>query len=72
VRVGAFGDEAVSVRLLDQVSAHLVPSATVPSLTPQPTAPPPPALGPVQATAAAHPGETSPPPLAPEPAGAKK
>jgi hypothetical protein len=72
VRVGAFGDEAVSVRLLDQVSAHLVPSAGAPRLTPQPAAPPPPALGPIQTTAATRPGESPPPPLAPEPVGAKK
>ncbi|HZY84211.1 MAG TPA: DUF3568 family protein [Gemmataceae bacterium] len=70
VRVGALGDEAVSVRLLDQVSAHLVPGAGAPRLTPQPAAP---ALGPIQTTAETRPGETVPPPLAPsEPVGARK
>jgi hypothetical protein len=65
VRVGAFGDEAVSVRLLDQISAHLVAPGAAPHLTPQPAGPPP-ALGPIQTTAAPRPGETPPPPLAPE------
>ena len=72
VRVGAFGDEAVSVRVLDQVSAHLVSPGGAPRLMPQPAAPPLAALGPVQTTAAVRPGETPPPPLAPEPAGARK
>jgi hypothetical protein len=68
VRVGAFGDEPVSVRLLDQVSAHLVPAGGAPPrLAPQPAAPPP-ALGPIQTTGGTRPGETAPPPLAPEPA----
>ena len=68
VRVGALGDEAVSVRLLDQVNAHLVPAAGAPRLSPQPAVP-----GPIQTTAATRPGETAPPPLAPPgPVGAKK
>jgi hypothetical protein len=72
VRVGALGDEAVSVRLLDQISAHLVPTGATPRLTPQPAAPLP-ALGPIQTTAATRPGETPPPPLAPpEPVSARK
>ena len=72
IRVGAFGDEPVSVRILDQVSAHLVSPGGAPRLMPQPASPPPAALGPIQTTAATRPGETTPPPLAPEPAGGKK
>lgn len=56
VRVGAFGDEAVSARILDRVSAHLiVPAAAGPMPVASPLAPPAPA----------QPPETAPPPLAP-------
>jgi hypothetical protein len=66
IRVGAFGDEAVSTRLLDQVSLHLVPAP--PARTP---------VGPqtfIQPTTSLQPGETNPPPLAaplPQPAKTK-
>jgi hypothetical protein len=65
VRVGAFGDEEVSRRILDQVTRHLVaPAILMP--TAQPTAGAPPAPSPVRpASAALMPGETPPPPLAP-------
>ncbi len=53
VRVATFGDEALSNRILDQMSAHLVPTATTP--------PPLPAPGGVTL---ARPVETPPPPLA--------
>jgi hypothetical protein len=55
VRVGAFGDDAVSARILDQISIHLVvppASQTVSSPPPVPRPSPP------------HPPETGPPPLA--------
>jgi hypothetical protein len=62
VRVGLTGDEAVSARILDQVSRHLVP----PALLPSQTAPPP-----LAGNATLRPvGETAPPPLAPVPAAA--
>jgi hypothetical protein len=73
VRVGTFGDEAVSSRILDQVARHLVtpPLAGPPVASPSgppPAAPPQPVLGPIQPTSATRPVETAPPPLAtPEP-----
>jgi hypothetical protein len=66
VRVGALGDEAVSRRVLDQVSARLVSTARI---TPVPASP---ALGQIQPASAARPAETPPPPIAPpEPARPK-
>jgi len=62
IRVGAFGDEAVSARILDQVSRHLGPP---PLVAPAAGAPPPPLLGPIRPVAATRPPETEPPPLAP-------
>jgi Protein of unknown function (DUF3568) len=55
VRVGAFGDDAVSARVLDQVSIHLVvpPASQSASAAPPVPRPTPP-----------HPPETAPPPLA--------
>ena len=55
VRVGAFGDDAVSARILDQISIHLVvpPASQAASAAPPVPRPSPP-----------HPPETSPPPLA--------
>jgi hypothetical protein len=55
VRVGAFGDDAVSARILDQVNVHLVvpPAAQTAAASPPVTRPAPP-----------RPPETSPPPLA--------
>jgi hypothetical protein len=62
VRVGAFGDEDISRRILDQVSAHLVqPGLLRPVPAPHAAAAPPPA-GAVQPVSAQMPGE---PPLAP-------
>ncbi len=67
VRVGVFGNTAVSERTLDQVGARL--NAAGP-LRPVPAAAP--ALGPIQPVAAlAAPGETPPPPLAAEPPPAR-
>jgi hypothetical protein len=64
IRVGAFGDEATSARLLDQISMHLAQPGQLPAtanLRPQ-------ALPPIQPVSATHLPETSPPPLAvPEP-----
>jgi hypothetical protein len=54
VRVGALGDDAVTKRLLDQVSRHLKP---MPADAPQPA----PAVDPATS---ARPPETPPPPLA--------
>ncbi len=62
VRVGAFGDDAVSARVLDQVSMHLVvPPAAQASAAPPPVARPSPP----------RPPETSAPPLAAAPGPAK-
>jgi hypothetical protein len=66
VRVGHFGDEAVSRRILDQVGWHLVQPGRI-----VPTPAPPAQIGPIQPTAASRPAETSPPPLAPEPVKTK-
>ena len=58
VRVATFGDEGVSVRILDQVGWRLSHSPTfVPG--------PPPLAAPIQQTSAVKLGETPPPPLAP-------
>jgi hypothetical protein len=57
IRVGFSGDDAVSARILEQVSRHLVPAGQVPAATP-PGAPPAPAV------AAPRPPETPPPPMA--------
>jgi hypothetical protein len=65
IRVGAFGDEAVSVRILNQVTMHLVP----PTLVPPSAAQPPP--GPVQPVSAVRPSTPEPPLAAPEPVRAK-
>jgi hypothetical protein len=66
IRVGAFGDEALSTRFLDQVGAHL----TGPMLL-RP-APAPPAVPPPEPAAARVPAETPAPPLAaPVPLAAK-
>jgi hypothetical protein len=62
VRVGAFGDEGVSIRILDQVAAHLVIPAPA---RPQAAAASPPAPPVIQPAGAVLPGETAPPPLAP-------
>ncbi len=71
VRVGAFGDEEVSKRILDQVSLHLV-APTLLRPMPQPTAAAPPPPGPIRPASALMPGETPPPPLAPPtPVGGK-
>jgi hypothetical protein len=59
IRVGAFGDEAVSVRILNQVGMHLVPPTLLPPTAPQP---PP---GPVQPVSAVRPVSAAEPPLAP-------
>jgi hypothetical protein len=56
VRVGFSGDDAVSARVLDQISRHLVPAGA------------PPAPQPGVVSGAARPPETQPPPLA-APAG---
>jgi hypothetical protein len=61
VRVGAFGDEAVSARILDQIVMHLVPPALV---RPQASVAPGLAEPAIQPVRALMPGETSPPPLA--------
>ena len=57
VRVGYSGDDAVSARILDEVSKRLLPAGQVP-IAPAPTAPPAPVLG------APRPAETAAPPLA--------
>jgi hypothetical protein len=59
VRVATFGDEAVSARILDQISMHLV----TPTQLAHPPQPPPP--GSVQPAAALTPRQTVQPPLAP-------
>jgi hypothetical protein len=63
VRVGAFGDDAVSARILDQVSIHLVvpPASQVASASPPVPRPTPP-----------RPPESPPPPLATVSAGSGK
>jgi hypothetical protein len=69
VRVGAFGDQAVSERFLAAVSAHLVPVGAGPIPGTGPTVP----GGPIRPVAAAGPTETSPPPELPrEPVPAPK
>jgi hypothetical protein len=55
IRVGTFGDEDLTRRLLDQVGAHLFPAGQPGPLRPV-AVPPPPTPPP--------PGETAPPPLA--------
>jgi hypothetical protein len=71
VRVGVFGDDAVSEAVLGQISAHLTaPAASAPPPPPPPPPPSPPIrpipAGPVQpASAVALPPQTPPPPLAP-------
>ena len=65
VRVGLTGDEVVSARVLDQVSAHLVVPQPVPPAAPVATtrlAPVP--AGPPAVVPASAPPETPPPPLA--------
>jgi hypothetical protein len=62
VRVGAFGDESVSRRILDQVAVHFVAPGLVRQ---QAAAASPPAPAPIQPVRAVVPGETAPPPLAP-------
>jgi hypothetical protein len=58
IRVSHFGDEGVSIRILDQVSHHLTPAAViVPAPTPGPT--------PLQPTSAIQPVAATEPPLAP-------
>jgi hypothetical protein len=56
IRVGYSGDEAVSARILDQVSRHLVAPSTLPAG--------PPAISGAQLGAPRPAGETPPPPLA--------
>jgi Protein of unknown function (DUF3568) len=67
VRVGPFGDEVVSARILDQVNLHLAPppqlpasGQAVPMPAPAAALAPPPIIVP----ASARPTETQPPPLA--------
>jgi hypothetical protein len=60
VRVGAFGDQAVSARILDQISLHLVAPVQTRPDGPAPPPPPPKRLQPL-------PYETPPPPLASQP-----
>jgi hypothetical protein len=68
VRVATFGDHPVSNRILDQVSAHLVPANMLavppPVLPAQPTAPPQPTPLPAPRPLD-PPAQTAPPPLAP-------
>lgn len=76
VRVGTFGDEAVSRRILDQVGAHLTPAHLAPVPAPTAGAPPPawaPSAGPPPGPAPS--AETTPPPelpIEPIPVGKKK
>jgi hypothetical protein len=57
IRVGAFGDDAITKRIFDQISTHLTsPESLRP--TPAPTSPP------AVLPASARPPETAPPPLA--------
>jgi hypothetical protein len=66
VRVGVFGDEPLSQRILAEVGRHLTPAAPLVPVPAQPTPPPPPAsLGPIQPTGAVAPAQTAPPPLLP-------
>ncbi len=57
VRVGFSGDDAVSARILDQVSRHLVPAGGLPAA-------PPPGAAPAPVVGAPRPAETAAPPLA--------
>jgi hypothetical protein len=59
IRVATFGDQAVSERILDQISYHLVPGSANQALTPQT-----PTLGMPQALPG-FPPQTAPPPLLP-------
>jgi len=66
VRVGTFGDEQVSDKIIEQISLHLVPPAQLQHgqpLAPIPV-PVPGATAPPIRPAALQPGETAPPPLA--------
>ncbi len=63
IRVGMFGDVPVSQRILERMSAHLVPRTTTAAAPTTATAPPL-RLAPIQQTSAIRPGETPPPPLA--------
>lgn len=61
IRVGAFGDENISMRILDQVAWRLAHGS--PALPAPPSGSP----APIQQTAGVRPVETPPPPLAPVP-----
>jgi hypothetical protein len=65
IRVACFGDEGVSMRILDQISRHLAPA---PVIVPAPQ----PGPAPIQQTSGVRPIETSePPPAQPQPVKAK-
>lgn len=71
VRVGAFGDDAVSARILDQVSIHLIVPGTVqaatmtpPVVRPQPPQPPESTAPPVVRPQPQQPPESTAPPAA--------
>jgi hypothetical protein len=58
IRVGAFGDENISARILDQAAWRLSHGAPI-------LPAPPPGPDPIQQTSGVRPAETPPPPLAP-------
>jgi hypothetical protein len=62
VRVGNFGNEGLSQRILDQIAFHLVPVNPLPPGPPQLTSAPP--LTPVAASGPPPTAQTAPPPLA--------
>jgi hypothetical protein len=62
IRVAHFGDEAVSIRILDQVSHHLTPGSVI---VPAPVPAPAPGPTPLQPTSAIKQVSATEPPLAP-------
>jgi hypothetical protein len=67
IRVATFGDESVSVRILDQISWRLAHAAPLAPPASPPAGPPPP----IQQTSSVQPFQTSEPPAAPQPAKQK-
>jgi hypothetical protein len=65
VRVGVFGDQALSERILSQVGTHLVPAGLLPRPSPPGQAPKAASLGPITPASWTKPSETVPPPELP-------
>jgi len=67
IRVAAFGDESVSVRIFDQIAWRLSNAAPAAPVPPPPLGPP----APIQQTSAVQPFQTTEPPPAPQPVKSK-